>query len=391
MPVIWNRFSIAQRRIGALVLWLIPQFLIGVNAHAACKIPGLWSDLYAGKATINNSLTGSLVYPYCSQPISLAVAANGTSGFTVQASYVGDDCQDATFNLTFAADCKSASGPWVNADGTSGTDTWNRDGPNVTLTRNSLTSFSANGTPAGGIFDTNTTVISGGNIATVAQDPGSTSTSNPDTLVLNAPPNTGAPTPGGLATIIVKYTVNGIEGKNDTNTVATFGMSCYMVALESDYGTAPNACTRTRIAGVTYSGAVTNPNGLNGTYCKSFIANIRLQGTGQLNSGSYANYDVRTGTINLVTNVTGADGTPVVAGGSVARDRTIIPGRGVHVDVDEVADNLLANDTGGAIRGYRLDLFNGAGRAACANYGNPIGVGACQPAQGTTCPTRDFQ
>jgi 3D (Asp-Asp-Asp) domain-containing protein len=185
--------------------------------------------------------------------------------------------------------------------------------------------------------------------------------------------------------------VDGAEARNDLNTIATFGMSCYKVALGSDYGTPPNSCLSTRISNVTYSGAVTNPFGLTGTYCSSFIANVKLQGTGQLNSGTYIHYESSTGLIGIVTSVTGADGTAVVAGGSVARDRAIIPGRGVLVDVDGVGSGLLANDTGSKIVGYRLDLFNGVGLAACANYSNPHGVGVCQTPQGTTCPGSALQ
>jgi membrane-bound lytic murein transglycosylase len=90
--------------------------------------------------------------------------------------------------------------------------------------------------------------------------------------------------------------------------------------------------------------------------------------------------------MTAVSTVTGADGTPVVPGQTVARDRAIIPGRGVQVDIEGVGAGLLANDTGGAILGYRLDLFNGAGIAACANYSNPIAISACNPEQTGTCP-----
>jgi membrane-bound lytic murein transglycosylase len=117
---------------------------------------------------------------------------------------------------------------------------------------------------------------------------------------------------------------------------------------------------------------------------------VKLQGTGQLNNGSYINYGVATRTMTAVAAVTGADGTAVIAGMSVARDRAVIPGRGILVDVSGVGTGLLANDTGGAIRGYRLDLFNGAGRAACAGYSNPVGVGVCQTAQ-PACPGSALQ
>ncbi|MCM8622200.1 MAG: 3D domain-containing protein [Candidatus Accumulibacter sp.] len=317
----------------------------------------------------------------------------GTTGFNVDARYPGGagDCQGFTESLTYSGDCQTVSGTYRNDDGSSGNDSWTRIGPTIALTRALLTIINATGTPAGGLFGFSTTLLSGSNGVTLAQASGYTTSSNPDYIQLTAPGGGGAPSPGGLARLVAKYTVNSAEAKNDLNTIATFGMSCYMVALESDYGTPPSSCTSTRIAGVTYSGALTNPHGLTGTYCSSFIANVRLQGTGQLNSGSYAHYNTSTSLIDIVTSVTGADGTAVVAGGTVARDRAIIPGRGVLVDVDGVGNGLLANDTGGAIRGYRLDLFNGAGRAACAAYSNPHGVGVCQTPQGTTCPGSTLQ
>jgi 3D (Asp-Asp-Asp) domain-containing protein len=190
----------------------------------------------------------------------------------------------------------------------------------------------------------------------------------------------------------VTYTVGGHTIlTNEKNRVVTFGMSCYMVALETDYGTAPNSCAVDRIFGVTYSGTVTNPHGLPGTYCSSFIANVRLQGSAQLNTGGYITYRRGSQTIAPIARPTSADGTPVVAGQTVARDRRIISDRGALVDVNGVGDGLLANDVGRDITGYRLDLFMGVGRSVCRGYGNPVAVGACQAAQGDTCPRREFQ
>ena len=58
----------------------------------------------------------------------------------------------------------------------------------------------------------------------------------------------------------------------------------------------------------------------------------------------------------------------------------------VMVTVDGINNNqpLRATDTGGNVIGYHLDLFNGAGKSACANYPNPMGVAACSPG-GATC------
>ena len=146
----------------------------------------------------------------------------------------------------------------------------------------------------------------------------------------------------------------------------------------------PGNCSATRINRVRY----TDPNGLTGSYCSAFIANVTLQGSAQLNSGTYINYSPATNAMIAVASVTGADGTPVVANQTVARDRAIIPGRGVLVDIDGYGTGLLANDTGGAINGYRLDLFRGAGAAACANFTNPIVIGNCSQEQSGTCPGR---
>jgi membrane-bound lytic murein transglycosylase len=87
----------------------------------------------------------------------------------------------------------------------------------------------------------------------------------------------------------------------------------------------------------------------------------------------------------VVSAIDGADGTPVVAGRTVARDRSIIPTGGVHVDINGVGSGLLANDTGGAIVGYRIDYYNGAGPNACSAFSNIMAVSGCSPGN-SNCP-----
>ncbi len=97
------------------------------------------------------------------------------------------------------------------------------------------------------------------------------------------------------------------------------------------------------------------------------------------------------GVINAVTAINGADGTPVVAGQTVARDKmNIITGTGVLINLDEIGTNWLANDTGGAIKGYRIDLYKGTGKAVCDNYDNIITVGTCSPGS-ATCPASTLE
>lgn len=254
------------------------------------------------------------------------------------------------------------------------------------LKRTSLTTGTATGEPAGGTFAYTTQIQSGTTIGTLTSPD---NISNPNMMQLPDPANpsaTGAPSPGGLGSYTATYTVNGVVVKNlrdDPFHIPTFGMSCYFIALEADYGSAAqNTCTSIRINGHVYQGTVTNPDGYPGTYCASFIAEVVLQGSAQLNNGTYIHY-AGNNRIVAVPSVTGADGTALIAGGSVARDRSIIRARNKTVSADQVGDNLLANDTGGAIVGYRLDLYNGAGQAVCNGYANPMAIAACDPAEAT--------
>lgn len=365
--------------------------LSGSQALAQCNAVGNWSDNYGGVRVVPAALVGTTKLPYCSMPHTLTVTVTGPTAFTTNNVYAGSDCTAFVESLTLDATCSKATGTFTNTQ-VSGTGPmiWTRNNL-LTLTRTDLTRATATAQPSGGVFAYTTTVEAGANPPTVAIASGANPSTNPNPIEFKTVASGGGPKAGGRVKLTAKYTVNGQDLVNDANRAVAFGMSCYMLALESDYGTPPAACSSTRISGVTYSGSVTDPNGLTGTYCASFIANVRLQGSGQLNSGEYVSYNVSNNTIAKRTEITGSDGTAVAAGQTVARDTAIIPARGVLVDFDGVGNGLLANDKGGHIIGYRLDLFNGAGKAACANYANPVRIAACQTAQGQTCPTRSFQ
>ena len=159
-----------------------------------------------------------------------------------------------------------------------------------------------------------------------------------------------------------------------------------MLADETDHIDANGNCTSLRIGGTTYSGVTTNPAGLPaGNYCTAFLADVRLPGSGSSRNGTRVHWlsgDNPNWTFQTVTNFTGGDGTALIPMGSVARDRTIVP-RNTTVQLD--SGTFVANDTGGAIRGYRLDVFGGTGRNACNGFTNRISVGACSPGV-ATCP-----
>jgi 3D (Asp-Asp-Asp) domain-containing protein len=262
----------------------------------------------------------------------------------------------------------------------------------ITLTRQSLTSTSATGSPAvtGATFSYSAT--GSGSIASYTTQ---NSSANPNTASITAPSNPGGqPTPGGLATLTATY--NALQ-QNPSKSFpgATFGQSCYFTALESDYGDATKGtCSSVTYYGTNYSGASTNPSGLPARqYCNSFLATVMVNGSGvlkdgmtdvQYSSGSYPNW-----VFQVVTAIDGADGSPVVAGQTLSRDRSIIPGiNNTHVQLP--GGTYLANDIGSKITGYRLDMYSGAGKAACTNYPNPIVVGVCDRVT-STCPGYTIQ
>jgi 3D (Asp-Asp-Asp) domain-containing protein len=255
----------------------------------------------------------------------------------------------------------------------------------ITLTRQSLTSTSANGYPPAGSFGY--TASGSGNIASYTTQ---NSTANPNTASITAPSNPGGqPTPGALATLTATYTA-AQQTPSKSFPGATFGQSCYITALESDYGDpTQGTCSSVTYRGTLYSGSSTNPSGLPARqYCNSFLATMMVNGSGVLKDGTtkvkYVSGGYPSWAFTVVTTITGSDGTPIVAGQRLARDKSIIPGiSNTHVQLP--SGTYLANDTGGNVTGYRLDIYTGAGKANCTNYPNPIVVGVCDHVT-STCP-----
>jgi 3D (Asp-Asp-Asp) domain-containing protein len=246
----------------------------------------------------------------------------------------------------------------------------------------------ASGSPLGGSFGISNTVQQGSNSSNAGVNfgEGSSSNSNPAALKLSDPSNPcakAAPYPGGIEKIAVTYSISGNKAVASFQ-IPTFGMSCYYTALQSDWGSAPNNCKSTTINGVTYSGSTVNPPNLTGTYCNSFLAQVKLQGSAVLNSGQDIQYQ-KNGNYVPVNSILTTDGTPPIAGSTVARDKSIIPNKKVLIYLDQVGtDGLLANDTGGGINGYRLDLYMGVGKNSCTGFSNIMAVGYCDP-QSAAC------
>jgi 3D (Asp-Asp-Asp) domain-containing protein len=309
-------------------------------------------------------------------------AANGTAA----------DCGDCKIcqNNNCVADNAKNDTPCTQTGGHCGTcKNGTCDPIKIVVTRSSLTQTSSTGTPQPGgnpAFTYAANRVSGASIATYTTN---NPNANPNIGEIRAPANpspNGAPSPGGLAEMTVTYKCQAGDTAEKKFRVATFGLSCYVLADEGDHRDQSGNCTSIRIGGVTYSGVTTNPTGLPaGNYCTAFLADVRLQGSGTSSNGTMVHYVSGanpTWTFQTVTQFTGADGTALIPFGSVARDRSIVP-RNTTVQLE--GRSVVANDTGGAIIGYRLDVFGGTGRNACANVPNTISVGACNPGT-AACP-----
>lgn len=254
----------------------------------------------------------------------------------------------------------------------------------IQVTRPALTQTSSTGKPQPGASPAFTYMADSG-VMYSTTDPNA----NPNNATIQAPPNPnpgGDPTPGALATLTATYQCQAGDTASKTFHTAVFGVSCYVLASEDDFLDANGNCTGITILGVRYTGVTQNPAGLPaGSYCTAFLGDLRLQGSGNTRNGTMVQWvsgDNPNWTFQVVNQFTGADGTALIPNGSVARDRSIVP-RNTTVQLE--SGNFVANDIGSRIVGYRLDIFGGVGRAACANFPNVLSIGACNPGV-ATCP-----
>ncbi len=251
----------------------------------------------------------------------------------------------------------------------------------MSLTRNSQTQLTGKATLVGGEFGLASALLSGSTGASLSTP---NVFDNPNTFTLTPPASAsskGAPSPGGLAEYEIQYacTDGGFSPIHAFDN-ATFGLSCYILSLQSDWGPS-TACKSLTLKGTVYSGTQVNPTGMPaGTYCRSFLADTRLQGSGMMTNGTKVHYVSGTSptwVFKTITAFNGADGSPVVANQTVARDRHII-GRNESVTLSSKG-TFRANDTGGAIKQYRIDIFGGFGHAACSSFINIMSLGNCSP------------
>jgi 3D (Asp-Asp-Asp) domain-containing protein len=266
------------------------------------------------------------------------------------------------------------------------------------ITRDVLSLVTAQGSPPGGTFGLNQIDLNLGSHTTASFLSGVLTSTNPTAVGLSDPAQSGGNTnPGALSTINLSYHApNGSSATKSLNAV-TFGLSCYVTALENDYMYSDGSCKSLPTPWYTYTGSSTPP-GLTASSCNSFLAEVQINGSGATAGGqaivptspSYQStpdaWSFQPGLPMTSSNVAP---TPNV---TIAVDTTIIP-YNTAVTIDGQASSgsaFLAQDTGAkngsrAIAGYRIDMYKGVGAQNCDAFSNPIVLGSCNPAN-ASCP-----
>ena len=158
----------------------------------------------------------------------------------------------------------------------------------------------------------------------------------------------------GMEKFPISVTCAGVEGKKtiDLGTIAMyssdFQITQYMVADESDY-----------------TGKKISVSGLTGTYKSDFLADVKMQGSGLGEDGRYVKYYNR----YYYQEPTTATGTKPTAGKTIAVDpyyipcvvKNGVPKRG-YVDISKSFGRRIAEDTGGLIKQFHIDVFTGVGK-----------------------------
>jgi len=331
-----------------------------------------WSSTNTNVFTLNNSNLKGLL--------------TGIGGGAATALAQGTTACQAWYMMGAVCQCSS----WVPIVGNTPCSVQN---PTITVTRQSLTSTSATGSPSSAAANPAFTYAAaaygggGGNIASyTTQNPNA----NPNTASINAPSNPGGSVvQGGYAILTATYNTSGGSPFVQFY-VPTFGLSCYNTQLETDY-ISGGACTQITIYGTLYSGTDTNPSGLPaGTYCDAFLGMVRLNVSGLTANGTkiaWVSGSKPNWTFQVITQYVGADGTAVVANQTLARDRSIIPKTAPSITFQLPGGSYAANDIGQGITLYILDIYKGIGNSVCSGFSNSIVVGACSPSTPTAlCP-----
>jgi 3D (Asp-Asp-Asp) domain-containing protein len=153
-------------------------------------------------------------------------------------------------------------------------------------------------------------------------------------------------------TINIKTISPGVVNWLPADYESEFLVTCYNIAVEAD---APAQPTTDSVCGLPKR-----------AYRSAFLRDVKMQGSGVATNGQYVHYQGK-GCYNLDTCARTSNGSCATVGTTIAVDPTIIP-RGSKVNV-KLLGGRTAQDGGGWIKGYHIDNYMGAARAACLSFG----------------------
>jgi 3D (Asp-Asp-Asp) domain-containing protein len=342
----------------------------------ACSPVGAWisSGGLGTPVLVRSDLTGTYSPAYCPAPLTIGVSLLGTTAFNVVATWSGTPvCQSFTEQLSFGANCSTASGTFVNADGSSGPDTWTRTStqsmaitptlppiiPSTSLVQSHRVLTHAeltvlvtdnSGMPVPGVnvalqssraaLDTVTQPSSATDSTGTARAADETRDQTSGSTITSASPDTQTKTPGTIVWLPAHFEPD-------------FLVTCYVISNEADFLGTP---------------LTSNVPGLpaNVRYRKGFISDVKLQGSGQATSGQIIHYDGG-GTYSVQSCALTSTGVCAVDGTTIAVDPTVVPRRST-VAID-IVGSRVAQDGGGWINGHHIDVYYGTRRSSCIAAG----------------------
>lgn len=170
--------------------------------------------------------------------------------------------------------------------------------------------------------------------------------------------------------ITLKVTV-GAKTKSFSSTIVKpvlykngFDLTVYFTPLESEY-----------------NGSKISATGVTGKYRSDFLAAVKMEGYGKTESGSYIGYS--SGKYSKSDKPLSCTGTGLKKEKTVAVDNTIIPrykDNGIWqratLSIHGLPYYRCAEDNGGGITGYHIDVYAGVGKKAYNNLCNSIASSA---------------
>ena len=362
-----------------------PPLTITATESDHCEVPGRWADrstdFFDGSVyIIHRDLTGSRHWPNsCDEDITISITSPTT--FYLHSTPDGvPGCAHFPYhaNITFAT-CDTATGIFEQEPSNGqGTENWTRRGPAVTIA-NAAAYIETTARVQGAVLpQTPGTLQTSSDLTMTVRDQGvlvpgqtfdidSEHPTGQDSFKQPGPTNFLGQTSATVKTrsqtgiSIVRSSTEAVSTSSSAHVTwlpahyeSTFHLTCYVVSLESDFDSDP--IRDTDLPGLP------PPN----SFPHSFVVDTRLQGTGYTDDGRYLHY-LGSGTYRWDRCPRGSSGVCVTDHLSMAVDPTVIPLRStLNVEGD---GGRVAQDTGGNINGYHVDLFYGVRRHDCEVVG----------------------